>query len=78
MLFRCAIQLSISSEHWAEIAYEPADPGSMTAISQGKVHCTDRRFRSLGNILLYSGVDVKRWFTKRGTVVPDCYQSQMK
>lgn len=23
MLFRCAIQLSISSEYWAEITYEP-------------------------------------------------------
>jgi hypothetical protein len=27
VLFRCAIQLSISSEHWAEITCEPADPG---------------------------------------------------
>ncbi len=35
-------------------------------------------FDPWGNILLYSGVDVKKWFTKPGTVVPDYYQSRMK
>jgi D-ribose pyranase len=35
-------------------------------------------FDPWGNILLYSGVDVKRWFTKPGTIVPDYYQSRMK
>jgi len=30
-----------------------------------------------GNILLYSGVDVPRWFAKSGTVVPEYYQSRM-
>jgi D-ribose pyranase len=31
-----------------------------------------------GNILLYSGVDVPKWFTKEGTVVPEYYASRMK
>ncbi|MGA8657761.1 MAG: D-ribose pyranase [Chthoniobacterales bacterium] len=35
-------------------------------------------FDPWGNILLYSGVDVKQWFTKPGTVVPDYYQARMK
>ena len=35
-------------------------------------------FDPWGNILLYSGVDVKKWFTKAGTVVPEYYQSRMK
>lgn len=35
-------------------------------------------FDPWGNILLYSGVDVKQWFKKPGTVVPDYYQSRMK
>lgn len=35
-------------------------------------------FDPWGNILLYSGVDVKKWFTKPGTVVPEYYQSRMK
>jgi len=35
-------------------------------------------FDPWGNILLYSGVDVKQWFKKPGTVVPDYYQARMK
>jgi D-ribose pyranase len=35
-------------------------------------------FDPWGNILLYSGVDVKKWFTKPGTVVPEYYQARMK
>jgi D-ribose pyranase len=35
-------------------------------------------FDPFGNILLYSGVDVKQWFTKPGTVVPDYYRARMK
>jgi D-ribose pyranase len=35
-------------------------------------------FDPWGNILLYSGVDVKKWFTKPGTVVPEYYQSRME
>jgi D-ribose pyranase len=35
-------------------------------------------FDPWGNILLYSGVDVRKWFTKAGTLVPDYYASRMK
>jgi D-ribose pyranase len=35
-------------------------------------------FDPWGNILLYSGVDVRKWFTKAGTIVPDYYANRMK
>jgi D-ribose pyranase len=35
-------------------------------------------FDPWGNIILYSGVDVPKWFTKPGTVVPEYYASRMK
>jgi D-ribose pyranase len=35
-------------------------------------------FDPWGNILLYSGVDVPKWFSKSGTVVPEYYASRMK
>ncbi|MEY2615058.1 MAG: D-ribose pyranase [Verrucomicrobiota bacterium] len=35
-------------------------------------------FDPWGNILLYSGVDVPKWFTKSGTLVPEYYASRMK
>ena len=35
-------------------------------------------FDPWGNILLYSGVDVPKWFAKAGTVVPEYYASRMK
>lgn len=34
-------------------------------------------FDPWGNILLYSGVDVPKWFSKPGTVVPDYYADKM-
>jgi D-ribose pyranase len=35
-------------------------------------------FDPWGNIVLYSGVDVPKWFTKPGTLVPEYYASRMK
>ena len=35
-------------------------------------------FDPWGNILLYSGVDVPRWFEKPGTVAPDYYAEKLK
>ena len=35
-------------------------------------------FDPWGNIVLYSGVDVPKWFTKAGTIVPEYYASRMK
>jgi D-ribose pyranase len=34
-------------------------------------------FDPWGNILLYSGVEVKDWFSKPGTIVPDYYRNRM-
>jgi simple sugar transport system permease protein/D-ribose pyranase len=31
-----------------------------------------------GNILLYSGVDVPKWFSKPGTIAPDYYAAKLK
>ena len=35
-------------------------------------------FDPWGNIVLYSGVDVPKWFTKPGTIVPEYYANRMK
>ncbi|HVO44486.1 MAG TPA: D-ribose pyranase [Aggregatilineales bacterium] len=35
-------------------------------------------FDPWGNILLYSGVDVPKWFSKPGTIAPDYYAAKMK
>jgi hypothetical protein len=56
VLFRCAIQLSISSEHWAEITYEPADPvlsvmnNSRIAIRTGRITFCSIRGGILDNL----------------------------
>lgn len=34
-------------------------------------------FNPWGNVLLYSGVEVPRWFNKQGVVVPDYYKDRM-
>jgi D-ribose pyranase len=35
-------------------------------------------FDPWGNIVLYSGVEVPKWFTKPGTIVPEYYANRMK
>lgn len=35
-------------------------------------------FDPWGNILLYSGVDIPKWFAKKGTVPPDYYEKKLK
>lgn len=35
-------------------------------------------FDPWGNILLYSGVDVPKWFSKPGVITPDYYAARMK
>jgi D-ribose pyranase len=35
-------------------------------------------FDPWGNILLYSGVDVPKWFSKKGVVAPEYYAKKMK
>ena len=49
-----------------------------TLVHNAKFIVRTGEFDPRGNILLYSGVDVKQWFSKAGTVVPDYYQARMK
>ena len=46
--------------------------------AKAKVIVRSGAFDPWGNILLYSGVDVPKWFSKPGTVVPDYYADRMK
>lgn len=46
--------------------------------NKAKVIVRTGAFDPWGNILLYSGVDVPRWFAKSGTIVPEYYQSRIK
>lgn len=44
---------------------------------EAKVIVRTGAFDPWGNILLYSGVDVPKWFSKPGTIVPDYYKDRM-
>lgn len=50
--------------------------GEMAA--RAKVIVRTGAFDPWGNILLYSGVDVPKWFSKPGVVAPDYYAKKMK
>ncbi len=45
---------------------------------KAKVIVRTGAFDPWGNILLYSGVDVPKWFSKPGTVAPDYYARKLK
>lgn len=45
--------------------------------SQAKVIVRTGAFDPWGNILLYSGVAVKEWFSKPGTIAPDYYADKL-
>ncbi len=49
--------------------------GEMAA--KAKVIVRTGAFDPWGNILLYSGVDVPRWFDKPGVVAPDYYARKL-
>jgi D-ribose pyranase len=46
--------------------------------AKAKVIVRTGAFDPWGNILLYSGVDVPAWFSKKGVVAPDYYAKKMK
>jgi len=46
--------------------------------SQAKVIVRTGAFDPWGNILLYGGVDVPKWFSKPDVIVPDYYKDRMK
>lgn len=45
--------------------------------SRAKVIVRTGAFDPWGNILLYSGVDVPKWFSKPGTIAPDYYADKL-
>jgi D-ribose pyranase len=45
---------------------------------KAKVIVRTGAFDPWGNILLYSGVDVPKWFSKPGTVAPEYYAKRLK
>ena len=45
---------------------------------KAKVIVRTGAFDPWGNILLYSGVDVPKWFAKPDTKIPDYYADRMK
>lgn len=49
-----------------------------TMAARAKVIVRTGAFDPWGNILLYSGVDVPKWFSKPGVVAPDYYAKRMK
>lgn len=49
--------------------------GEMAA--KAKVIVRTGAFDPWGNILLYSGVDVRKWFSKEGVVAPDYYANKL-
>jgi D-ribose pyranase len=46
--------------------------------SRAKVIVRTGAFDPWGNILLHSGVDVPKWFSKKGTVPPNYYAAKLK
>jgi simple sugar transport system permease protein/D-ribose pyranase len=45
--------------------------------AKAKVIVRTGAFDPWGNILLYSGVDIPKWFSKPGTIVPDYYARKL-
>lgn len=46
--------------------------------AKAKVIVRTGAFDPWGNILLYSGVDVQKWFSKPGVITPESYARKMK
>lgn len=49
-----------------------------SAARQAKVIVRTGAYDPWGNILLYSGVDAPKWFSKEGTIAPEYYARKMK
>lgn len=69
------IQRLFADAEFAPIKHE-AILGEMAAMA--KVIVRTGAFDPWGNILLYSGVDVPKWFAKPGVKTPDYYAKRMK
>lgn len=62
-----------------DAAYEPVKHEAILGelAAKAKVIVRTGAFDPWGNILLYSGVDVPKWFNKEGVVAPDYYADKM-
>lgn len=69
------VQRLFGDSEYATVPHEKI-LGEMAA--EAKVIVRTGAFDPWGNILLYSGVDVPKWFSKPGTVVPDYYADRME
>lgn len=64
---------------FAGAEFEPIKHATILAEMAGKAKVIVRTgaFDPWGNILLYSGVDVPKWFNKPGVVAPDYYAKKL-
>lgn len=62
----------------AEIVTFPHSEILTALAARAKFIVRSGAFDPWGNILLYSGVDVPKWFTKPRTIAPENYASRMK
>jgi D-ribose pyranase len=62
----------------ADVITVPHQDLLTTIARQAKVIVRTGAFDPWGNIMLYSGVDVPKWFSKPGTVAPDYYAKKLK
>lgn len=69
------IERLFAGSEFAPIKHE-AILGEMAA--KAKVIVRTGAFDPWGNILLYSGVDVPKWFSREGVVAPEYYAKKMK
>ena len=65
---------------FADADFEPIKHETILTEMAGKAKVIVRTgaFDPWGNILLYSGVDVPAWFSKKGVVAPEYYAKKMK
>jgi simple sugar transport system permease protein/D-ribose pyranase len=65
---------------FADAEFEPVAHATILGemAARAKVIVRTGAFDPWGNILLYSGVDVPKWFSKKGVVAPEYYARKMK
>ncbi|MBX3576668.1 MAG: D-ribose pyranase [Rhizobiaceae bacterium] len=65
---------------FADAEFEPVAHATILGemAAKAKVIVRTGAFDPWGNILLYSGVDVPKWFSKKGVVAPEYYAKKMK
>ena len=87
LMIVCDAGFPIPSSAWRiDLAFVPDVPDLETVlgpiaenfIAEMVSYADTGAFDPWGNILLYSGVDVPKWFSKTGVVAPEYYAKKMK